>query len=60
MVCMFHSRDGKMVVEYDGLHPASKEQKGAVELTAARHDLRVEFFQGGGRYRSGVRHVFVG
>ena len=40
--------DGEMVVEYDGVHGAAKERKGVVELTAARHDLRVEFFQGDG------------
>lgn len=39
---------GKMIVEYDGLHGPAKEQKGTVELTAGRHPLRVEFFQGGG------------
>jgi azurin len=40
--------DGKMVVEYDGQHGPAKEQKGDIELTAGRHLLRVEFFQGGG------------
>ncbi|MFT4516332.1 MAG: azurin [Planctomycetota bacterium] len=39
---------GKMIVEYDGQHGPAKEQKGDVELTAGRHLLRVEFFQGGG------------
>lgn len=39
---------GKMIVEYDGLHGPAKEQNGTVELTAGRHPLRVEFFQGGG------------
>lgn len=39
---------GKKVVEYDGLHGPAKEQKGDIELTAGRHLLRVEFFQGGG------------
>jgi azurin len=39
---------GKMVVEYDGLHGPAKEQQGNVELTAGRHLLRVEFFQGTG------------
>ncbi|MAD34003.1 MAG: hypothetical protein CMJ88_09615 [Planctomycetes bacterium] len=40
--------DDREVVAYDGVHPASKEQRGDVELTAGAHQLRVEFFQGGG------------
>ena len=39
---------GKMVVEYDGLHGPAKEQTGTIDLTAGRHPLRVEFFQGNG------------
>ena len=39
---------GKEVVSYDGLHGPAKEQKGTVELSAGRHPLRVEFFQGTG------------
>jgi hypothetical protein len=40
--------NGQMVVEYDGLHGAAKEQEGTIELAAVRHSLRIEFFQGGG------------
>jgi len=40
--------DDREVVGYDGVHPASKEQKGTVQLQAGAHQLRVEFFQGGG------------
>lgn len=40
--------DGTEVVAHDGIHGLGKERKGSVELTAGRHVLRVEFFQGGG------------
>ena len=40
--------DDKEVVAYDGIHGASEEQRGAVSLAAGPHQLRVEFFQGGG------------
>lgn len=39
---------GKEVVSYDGLHGPAEEQKGTVELSAGRHPVRVEFFQGSG------------
>ena len=39
---------GKMVVEYDGQHGPAKEQQGSINLTAGRHLLRVEYFQGTG------------
>ena len=40
--------DDQEVVAYDGIHGASEEQRGAVALAAGPHQLRVEFFQGGG------------
>ncbi|MGC6487622.1 MAG: PA14 domain-containing protein [Planctomycetota bacterium] len=40
--------DGREVVSYDGVHGASEEQRGVVSLAAGPHQLRVEFFQGGG------------
>ncbi len=40
--------DGKEVVAHDGIHPAGPEREGSIELTAGSHELRVEYFQGGG------------
>jgi azurin len=40
--------DDREVVAHDGVHPANAEQRGSVALTAGAHQLRVEFFQGGG------------
>ena len=40
--------DDREVVAYDGVHGAAKEQRGDVALQAGAHQLRVEFFQGGG------------
>ena len=40
--------DDQEIVAYDGVHGASEEQRGAVALAAGPHQLRVEFFQGGG------------
>jgi len=40
--------DDREVVAYDGVHGASEEQRGVVDLAAGPHQLRVEFFQGGG------------
>ncbi|MCA8970424.1 MAG: hypothetical protein KDC95_11590, partial [Planctomycetes bacterium] len=40
--------DGKEVVVHDGIHPAGPEREGGIQLRAGRHDLRVEYFQGGG------------
>ena len=38
---------GKLVVDNGGTHPMT-EKSGKVELAAGDHDLRVEYFQGGG------------
>ena len=40
--------DDREVVAYDGVHGAAKEQRGEVVLAAGPHQLRLEFFQGGG------------
>lgn len=40
--------DDQEVVAYDGVHGAAKEQRGQVFLAAGAHQLRLEFFQGGG------------
>jgi azurin len=40
--------DDREVVAYDGVHGAAKEQRGEVSLAAGAHQLRLEFFQGGG------------
>ncbi len=40
--------DGAMVTEWDGVHGGGKARTGEVELTAGPHDLRLDFFQGGG------------
>ncbi len=37
--------NNQKVVEHDGVHPASPEQKGKVTLTRGIHDLRVEYFE---------------
>ena len=42
------AEDDREVVAYDGVHGAAKEQRGDVLLDAGAHQLRVEFFQGGG------------
>jgi hypothetical protein len=39
--------DGKKVVENGGTHPMT-ERSGAVELSPGDHELKIEFFQGGG------------
>jgi hypothetical protein len=39
--------DGKVVVDNGGVHPMT-EKSGAVELTAGDHDVKIEFYQGGG------------
>jgi hypothetical protein len=39
--------DGKLVVNNGGVHPM-QEKAGQVDLSAGDHDLRIEFFQGGG------------
>ncbi len=39
--------DGKQVVEFDGIHPASVRQ-GKVKLDAGVHSIRVEYFEKGG------------
>jgi azurin len=40
--------DGKRIVEYDGIHPAGDIKEGAVQLEQGDHELRYEYFQGGG------------
>lgn len=42
------SIDGRVVAEYDGVHPASAEQRVEIELAAGPHALAVEYFQAGG------------
>jgi plastocyanin len=42
------SVDGKKVVEYDRIHPSSEIKSGKVKLKPGEHDVRVEYFQGGG------------
>ena len=41
--------DGKTVVEYDGIHPAGDIKEGSVQLEEGEHELRYEYFQGGGQ-----------
>ncbi len=41
--------DGKMVVEYDGIHPSGTIKEGSVQLEQGDHELRYEYFQGGGQ-----------
>ncbi len=40
--------DGRQVVDYDGIHPAGDIKEGAVQLEEGEHELRLEYFQGGG------------
>lgn len=40
--------DGKMVVESDGIHPASTIKEGSVNLEKGEHELRLEYFQAAG------------
>lgn len=40
--------DGKKVVEHDGIHPASDIQEGSIKLEKGPHEMRLEYFQGGG------------
>ena len=40
--------DGKVVTEWDGVHPGGDERTGEIDLGAGDHALRVDFFQGGG------------
>ncbi len=40
--------DGKKVAEHDGIHPTGEIKEGKVKLKAGEHDLRLEYFQGGG------------
>lgn len=44
--------DGKVVVDNGGVHPMT-EKGGATELAAGDHDVKIEFYQGGGE--AGVR-----
>ena len=39
--------DGKAIVENPGMHPMT-EKSGTVKLSAGDHDLRIEYYQGGG------------
>jgi len=39
--------DGQLVIDHDGLH-AAEDKDGSIQLTAGRHDLRVNFFEAGG------------
>ena len=41
--------DGKKVVEYDGIHPSGSIKQEAVQLEKGEHELRYEYFQGGGQ-----------
>lgn len=41
--------DGKMVAEYDGIHPAGNIKEGAIKLEAGPHELRYEYFQAAGQ-----------
>jgi hypothetical protein len=38
--------DGKVIIEYDGIHGTGRPQRSGVRLTAGRHDFRVDYFQG--------------
>ena len=40
--------DGKKILEHDGVHGAGKEHKAELVLGLGHHDVRVEYFQGGG------------
>lgn len=40
--------DGKMVVEYDGIHPANPIKEGSVQLEKGDHEFRLEYFQAAG------------
>lgn len=40
--------DGKMVVESDGIHPASTIKEGAIVLDKGPHEFRLEYFQAAG------------
>ena len=40
--------DGALVVDHDGLHATSEKASAAVQLSAGRHSVRVEFFEAGG------------
>lgn len=42
------SVDGKVVIDNDGIHPATTICNGRVHLATGTHDLHVEYFQGGG------------
>ncbi len=38
--------DGKVIIEYDGIHGTGRPQRSSVKLSAGRHDFRVDYFQG--------------
>jgi azurin len=40
--------DGRKVVEFDGIHPATQIKEGKVKLKAGDHEVRVEYFQATG------------
>ena len=40
--------DGKMIVEQDGIHPASDIKEAATQLEAGPHEFRLEYFQAKG------------
>lgn len=42
------SIDGRKVVEYDGIHPASDLKEGTVKLAKGEHEFRLEYFQAAG------------
>jgi len=47
--------DGTLVVDNDGDHGVM-ERSGTMELTKGRHEVRVEFFNGGGGYHLDVKY----
>jgi azurin len=46
--------NGKAVVENDGIHPSTAVREGKVKLSAGEHDVRIEYFQGGGEAELGA------
>jgi hypothetical protein len=52
------SLDGKMLIEYDGIHGVGRPQRTSATLKAGRHPFRVDYFQG--RFGKGLQLSWSG
>ena len=49
--------DGRLVIDHDGIHPATHPREGAVELAGGIHRIRVSYYQGPPMYLALVLEV---